>query len=455
MPNMHAITEDKKASMHVAIADSQDHMHAETPVVIKPGYSPYIGDDGHWYVYDASSKKFVDTGVIAEGPEGPRGERGPAGQPGQKGDKGDQGERGPEGPPGAQGAQGERGETGPAGPAGPTIGTPYFAITEDMVTVWTDSTKGVAPWSTSYGMTYIEIDKNAGVQWLEGALYAFVVDTKMVVASAYRNVAIRIGGDDDGDVWHCMMDTSSALAGHSSFAKAFNTTFQYKSVYRPEGALHRQTDSNTTYPYLVNTVYGDNAGSSVTIDPAGYGARYSLIFPTTPISNDDGIVTNELWSSLVKSSSTSANKQIVIPTSGKFYLDRHPLYVYSANIAAGETAVSTIYQDYSGMDLRYVVNTSNKFIFGGEYRSKVFLWLKNFDINDLSFEADATVGNIMSLNGIPTRFPSSTTGDIYLYFLGWSGSNWYNLTPAFTTLRRIYKYTPSTGQLVATDIIAG
>lgn len=33
---------------------------------IRPGYSPYIGDNGDWYVYDITVQGFVDTGVVAE-----------------------------------------------------------------------------------------------------------------------------------------------------------------------------------------------------------------------------------------------------------------------------------------------------------------------------------------------------------------------------------------------------
>ncbi|MBR4584668.1 MAG: hypothetical protein IKO34_12800 [Bacteroidales bacterium] len=36
-----------------------------TNIEIRPGYSPYIGTNGHWMVYDISVKAFVDTGVIA------------------------------------------------------------------------------------------------------------------------------------------------------------------------------------------------------------------------------------------------------------------------------------------------------------------------------------------------------------------------------------------------------
>lgn len=38
--------------------------------------APYIGENGNWYVYDAESQQYIDTGVEAEGPEGPEGPTG-------------------------------------------------------------------------------------------------------------------------------------------------------------------------------------------------------------------------------------------------------------------------------------------------------------------------------------------------------------------------------------------
>lgn len=324
-------------------------------------------------------------------------------------------------------------------------GVPMFAITEDMVTVTTSDTKGVAPYSTSYGMTYIEIDKNAGIEWVEGALYTFVVNTKMVVASATRNVAIRIGGADDGDVWHPLFGTSAIVAGSSYLVKAWNTTWQYKTVYRSEGALHLQSDSNTTYAYLVNTVIGDTTDSVVTIDSNGYGARYSLIFPTTPLSAG---LTAERFSSLVASSGTGSTK-LINPLVNKYYIDRSPLYVYSANIAKGAKAVNSVYQDYTGTDLRYVGNTSNTYIIA---RRRCFLVLHNFDPSDMSFKPTANASNVGDINivtadKLSTLFPSTTAGTIYLYLLGTTTATWYSLTPVFTQTYRIYKYVPSTGAL--------
>ena len=87
--------------------------------------TPYIGDNGNWYVWNFEKNEYEDSGVNSEGkpgepgpagPAGPQGPEGPAGEQGPAGAKGDQGPAGPEGP---QGPQGERGPAGPEGPQGP------------------------------------------------------------------------------------------------------------------------------------------------------------------------------------------------------------------------------------------------------------------------------------------------------------------------------------------------
>jgi hypothetical protein len=70
------------------------------------GRNPYIGDNNHWYVWDADEGEFVDTGISAIGPQGSTGPAGP---------QGPQGETGATGPQGATGATGATGAQGPAG----------------------------------------------------------------------------------------------------------------------------------------------------------------------------------------------------------------------------------------------------------------------------------------------------------------------------------------------------
>lgn len=76
------------------------------------GASPYIGENGNWFVGE------LDTGVQAQGAQGPKGEQGPQGAQGPKGDQGPQGVQGPKG---EQGPQGDTGATGPKGDTGACV----------------------------------------------------------------------------------------------------------------------------------------------------------------------------------------------------------------------------------------------------------------------------------------------------------------------------------------------
>ena len=76
------------------------------------GASPYIGENGNWFVGE------LDTGVQAQGAQGPKGEQGPQGA---QGPKGDQGLQGVQGPKGEQGPQGDTGATGPQGDTGACV----------------------------------------------------------------------------------------------------------------------------------------------------------------------------------------------------------------------------------------------------------------------------------------------------------------------------------------------
>lgn len=64
------------------------------------GASPYIGENGNWFVGK------LDTGVQAQGAQGPKGEQGPQGAQGPKGEQGPQGVQGPKGEQGLQGDTG-------------------------------------------------------------------------------------------------------------------------------------------------------------------------------------------------------------------------------------------------------------------------------------------------------------------------------------------------------------
>jgi len=52
---------------------------------------PRIGDNLHWFTWETSGSRWVDTGVSAVGPQGPQGATGATGPQGPKGDPGDSG----------------------------------------------------------------------------------------------------------------------------------------------------------------------------------------------------------------------------------------------------------------------------------------------------------------------------------------------------------------------------
>ena len=79
------------------------------------GTSPYIGENGNWFVGE------LDTGVQAQGAQGPKGEQGPQGDTGATGPKGEQGPQGVQGPKGDQGPQGDTGATGAKGDTGACV----------------------------------------------------------------------------------------------------------------------------------------------------------------------------------------------------------------------------------------------------------------------------------------------------------------------------------------------
>lgn len=116
-----------------------------------------------------------------------------------------------------------------------------FVITEDMVTVTQTATKWVSPYNTSYYYTDITINANAWVQRVEWAFYYFEVNTTMVVASAYRNVRVRIW---DWAYIPMKNRANSILAWNSYMAKWRTDFFVYKTIYESWWALHLNTDTS-------------------------------------------------------------------------------------------------------------------------------------------------------------------------------------------------------------------
>ena len=69
-----SVTDVDTSVLEEAISDAQEAAAAANEAAEKAtqaaGRNPYIGDNNHWYVWDAEEGEFVDTGVAATGPEG-------------------------------------------------------------------------------------------------------------------------------------------------------------------------------------------------------------------------------------------------------------------------------------------------------------------------------------------------------------------------------------------------
>ena len=82
------------------------------------GKTPYVGDNGNWYI------GADDTGKPSRGAKGEKGEKGDTGAQGIQGEQGiqgvqgEKGDKGEKGDTGEQGIQGEKGDTGAQGPQG-------------------------------------------------------------------------------------------------------------------------------------------------------------------------------------------------------------------------------------------------------------------------------------------------------------------------------------------------
>ena len=119
--------------------------------------TPYIGLNGHWFVWDSDNGAFVDSGVSATGPRGQQGGTGP------------QGEVGPPGPPGEPGPQGIQGLTGLTGPQGPQ-GVPgsQGVPGDDGISIYYYNTASDMPNAFYVPIGTLAITKHAGIlgEWV-------------------------------------------------------------------------------------------------------------------------------------------------------------------------------------------------------------------------------------------------------------------------------------------------
>lgn len=197
----------------------------------------------------------------------------------------------------------------------------YFCLTEDIVTVTTTQTKGVSPYNTGYYYTNFEISENAGISWVEGGCYSFVVDSSMTVGSNYRNLRVRIGSSD---AWHPVCGYNSSIINASTYFKdSMTLLFVYKTSLYDYGSLHQLYDANTNYYlplctngastaaksanashnpsalvsgmlYPVTFSYGNTATSNVTFNLNGLGAK-SIFLNGSVIDSNNYDIPKGTW----------------------------------------------------------------------------------------------------------------------------------------------------------------
>lgn len=134
-----------------------------------------------------------------------------------------------------------------------------YVIDESMVTVSTTKTYWVAPYNTSYYYTNIVVNENAWIQWEEWAIYVFLIDTEMVVASSYRNIRIKIWSNRT--YIPLMSAWNAILAGSSYFTKSRMDLYVYKTIHQSWWALHLNNDTSYSAMSVAEWQTGTNTNA--------------------------------------------------------------------------------------------------------------------------------------------------------------------------------------------------
>ena len=224
-----------------------------------------------------------------------------------------------------------------------------FIITESDVTVSTDDTKWVAPYNTSYWYTNIDISANAGIEWREWAIYTFVVNTEMVVASANRNVRVKIW------TWTYIpvMWATAVLAWSTYFSKANIRLFQYSTKYEAGWALHLFTDSNTTYSAMSVSEWKtgtDTTARTVRADYLKQVIKYHSVDDTAFASSWDWVTgtapsKNAVYDKLSAMDTTISGKQATLVSGTNIKTINNTSLLWSGNISI--TAWDMSYSDFN------------------------------------------------------------------------------------------------------------
>ena len=191
-----------------------------------------------------------------------------------------------------------------------------FIITDSDVTITTDDTKGVAPYNTSYGYTNIEINANAGIKWIEWAVYSFFCNSTWGV-SANRNFRIRIG--NSGDWIPIFWSSTSILWAHSYFVATQTRLFVYKTT---TDAVWLHMINDTTYSAMSVSEWKTATATSSRVMRADYLKQiiqYQAVNDTAYASSWNWVTTqapskNAVYDKISAMDTTIAWKQSALST---------------------------------------------------------------------------------------------------------------------------------------------
>lgn len=168
-----------------------------------------------------------------------------------------------------------------------------FVITEDMVSISTDSTKWVAPYNESYWYTNITIDDTKWIVRMSWAVYSFFCNSSRV-ASAYRNVRVRIW--TSWTRYPVFTSSTSILWWHSYFVATQTRMFVFKTT---TNAVWLHMINDTTYSALtVANITSSNTTAkvvswsifnqwvkAVAVNDTAYASSWNWITDVAPSKN--------------------------------------------------------------------------------------------------------------------------------------------------------------------------
>ena len=257
--------------------------------------TPYVGDNGNWYVWDTATGAFKDSGepsLGATGPQGPQGDPGP---------RGETGATGPQGEAGATGPRGETGSPGPQGPQGDPGTAATVTSTEIVYQAGTSGTEApTGTWSAvvptvpqgQYLWTRVTTQFNTGSPVIYYSVSRFGVDGSGSVSSVngvapdnsgnIQLTAANIPAGDDQTVGGRLTALNTGVSNAASAAQTAQTTAEgaaSAAQTAQKAASAAATAAGGKQPRITATGLLKGTGSAV--EAAQAGVDYQL--PVTSV----------------------------------------------------------------------------------------------------------------------------------------------------------------------------